>query len=146
MIGVFGLTPPIIFGASPLGTVTFEDMSKTQEARWADHEVHLSLPLSEFIGPNLSEIEFTMNFIQGWTMDPTLGIIAVETAINLSLPGPLIIGLKPMGRGMSLFTIRSIVEKPKFFQPNNGSILAATIGVKLKEYIMIPSLGLLNYL
>jgi Phage P2 GpU len=87
----------------------------------------------EYGGPQLIEIEFSMNFIKPLTTDPVLMMTVLEEIMNLAIPLPLIIGLKPMGRASSLFVMNDLSENPKFFF-RNGQVIAASVDVRLIEY------------
>jgi hypothetical protein len=119
-------------------------MKKTVTARWGDHPIHLSKPLLEYAGPQLIEITFRMELIKPFTVDPLMTIIMLEEIMDLATPLPLIIGMKPMGRGLSLFVLSSLSHEMKYFY-RGGGLLGASVEVQLKEYPMSPA-ALLNSL
>lgn len=136
MIGLYG---PIFFQSGNPVT-TFDNMKKTVTARWGSHEVWLDKPLLEYSGPQLIEVSFTMELITPFTADPLGTVILLEETMDLAIPYPLIIGMKPMGRGMSLFVMTSLSSQPKHFY-RNGSWLGCSVEVQLKEY---PNISLSN--
>jgi hypothetical protein len=112
MIGLYG---PVFFHSGSTGLTTFDAMKKTVTARWGVHEVWLDKPMLEYAGPELIEISFTMELIKPFTTDPLGMIILLEETMDLAIPYPLVIGLKPMGRGMSLFVLTSLTHEMKYF-------------------------------
>jgi hypothetical protein len=130
MIGLYG---PIFFHSGSTGLTTFDEMRKTVSARWGDHPVHLQKPLLEYGGPQLIEIGFRMELIKPFTMDPLAAIIMLEEIMDLAIPLPLIIGMKPMGRGVSLFVLTQLQHTMKYFY-RDGGLLGASVEVQLKEY------------
>lgn len=133
MIGIFGLTPPLVFGASPLGLLTFSDFEKTCRARYIEHEVHLQRPIVEFVGPELKQIRFKMNFLAPFTTPPDLGILALETMLELAQPQPLIIGALPVASGLSQFVLREMRVSVKWWGAQ-GAMIGASCDVDLLEY------------
>ena len=129
MIGVYG---PIFF--TPGNPVTtFDNMKKTVTARWGEHEVWLGMPLLEYAGPKLIEVSFTMELIKPFTMDPMGAVTILEGMMDSATPAPLIVGMKPMGRGMSMFVMTSLSSQPKFFY-RGGEWMGCSVEVQLKEY------------
>jgi Phage P2 GpU len=130
MIGLYG---PIFFHSGSTGLTTFDEMRKTVSARWGDHPVHLQKPLLEYGGPQLIEISFRMELIKPFTMDPLGAIVILEEIMDLAIPLPLVIGLKPMGRGVSLFVLQQLSHEMKYFY-RGGGLLGASVEVQLREY------------
>jgi hypothetical protein len=130
MIGLYGT---IFFHSGSTGLSTFNEMRKTVTARWNDHPVHMSKPLLEYSGPQLIEVTFRMELIKPFTVDPLSTIITLEEIMDLAIPLPLIIGMKPMGRGVSLFVLTNLQHEMKYFY-RDGGLLGASVEVQLKEY------------
>jgi hypothetical protein len=108
-------------------------MSKTVTARWGDHAIHLDKPLLEYSGPQLIELSFKMELVKPFTADPLGTIIVLEEIMDLAIPLPLIVGMKPMGRGFSLFVLTSLKHQMKYFY-RGGGLMGASVEVELKEY------------
>jgi phage protein U len=140
MLGLYG---PVFFTTIFGGVNTFDDLKKTTSTRWGTHELWQQLPLLEYTGPHLIELSFKMNFILPITTDPAGAMFLLEQMQYSATPYPLVIGLMPMGRGPSLFVMESLEENPKYFF-RGGSIIGASVEVKLKEYPI--SFGLNNLL
>ena len=130
MIGLYG---PIFFHSGSTGLLTFDQMKKTVAARWGEHPIHLAKPLLEYGGAQLIEVSFKMELIKPFTADPLGTIVMLEEIMDLGIPLPLVIGLKPMGRGFSLFVMTSLTHEMKYFY-RGGGLLGASVDVQLKEY------------
>lgn len=134
MIGLYGIPPlGVIFQSGTGNITTFDDLRKTTRARWGVHEIFQGKPQLEYAGAELIELSFSMNFIKPMTTDPTAAMFILEEMMDLAIPGPFVVGLKPMGRGMSLFVMEELEENPKYFF-QGGGIIGASVQVKLKEY------------
>lgn len=129
--GAFG--PALFFGHGPLGITPLEEMEKQMKSRWAKHEIHLGMPLPEYLGPDLIEITLDMMFISPYTTSPSEAIGILELYANLAVPQFLILGTVPMGRGMSQFVIEDLVERMTIIEAG-GKVTSAKVKVKLCEY------------
>lgn len=129
--GAFG--PALIFGHGPLGLTPVEELEKQMKSRWAKHEIHLGMPLPEYLGPELIEVTIDMIFISPYTTEPALAIGLLELYVNLAVPQFLIMGTTPMGRGMSQFVIEDLVERMTIIEAG-GRVTSAKVKVKLCEY------------
>jgi phage protein U len=132
----------VVFGTFGGAVSTFDELKKTVSARWGTHEIWQGKPILEYAGASLIELTFKMELIKPYTVDPKSAITMLQEIMDLAIPLPLIIGLFPMGRGLSLFVMESLeIELKYFFQ--GGGILGASANVKLKEY---PNPPLINTL
>jgi hypothetical protein len=145
MIGIFGLTPPIVFGSGPTGIMTFDNFQKITKQRFAVHDVHLQTPIVEYTGPDLTQVTFTMNFMYSnpqITTPPNEGIAQLEALQGSGQPQPLIIGCVPVGSGMSTFVIEELLTAVKYWGPG-GTVMGASVTVKLLQYgSLLNSLGI----
>jgi Phage P2 GpU len=135
MIGMYG---PIFFTTG----VVVDNMKKTVGARWGTHEIWQGKPILEYAGASLIELSFQLQLLKPFTIDPLAAIITLQEIMDLATPLPLILGVFPMGRGLSLFVMESLEVEPLYFF-QGGGILGANCEVKLKEY---PDPGLINSL
>lgn len=129
MIGSLG---DVIFETSTEKILNFDDFKYQVSGRWSKHDVLAAKPKSQFTGPELDTVSFTMRF------DVMLGVNPKEMLDKLSrlvAKGEavlLIIGGKPLGSDK--WTIESINQSWKTVD-NKGNILVATADVTLKEYV-----------
>jgi phage protein U len=126
MIGSFG---NIAFSTSMDKVFTFSGLSKSADARFAEHSLTGKKPLLEFIGPGLETITFNMK------LDVFLGINPLEEIKKLlelrdaGIARPFVLG----GEFIGLFVITSLSEAHKVIS-NRGKILNAELSITLKEY------------
>lgn len=129
MIGALG---NILFKVSATDINTFQDFKRSTAGRWAYHEVHMQKPKGEFLGPELDQISFTMQFAVGLGRSPRYDM---EQLMNLTRTGealPLVIGGDALG--YYRWTVES-VEQSYDRIDNKGNVLSGTASVTLKEYV-----------
>jgi phage protein U len=111
---------------------TFDDFSRESSDRWAEHETIKQKPPSEFLGPGLDTISFTMRFDVRFGMNPR---VEMEKLLIMSRNGQvetLIIGGK--GLGVYKWYITSLKQKWQIVD-NRGNVLIGVLDVTLKEYV-----------
>ena len=132
-VGTFGA---LVFEASGMRVHTFHDMNLTTDNRFAQHDVHLEVPVLEWIGPGLAELSFSMNFNKEWGSDPTSSIMLLKTYLRFGFVSPLLVGMRPVTLGMNMFVCTRIAETYKFFDAG-GKLFGAEVSVSLKEYRLL---------
>jgi hypothetical protein len=133
---------PLIFIPGKETAFTYKNLSKANTVVYAQHEILQGVPLIEFTGYKLITVNMTCNFVAGWTLDPSLAVLAFETAQANPVAMPLILGTTPIGRGLiSSFVIQEVQSKFTRFG-TDGSPIEATVDVKFLEAgSILPSLG-----
>jgi len=129
LIGSFG---DIIFEVSADKIRTFDGFSRESSDRWTNHEVIDQKPLSEFIGPGLDKVSFSMRFDAQHGINPRM---EMEKLIEMSRTGEvaaLIIGGKPLG--VDKWKITGLSQRWNTVD-NQGNLLAAVLDVTLEEYV-----------
>lgn len=127
-----GSLGPIVFVVSPEAIRTFDEFTRSSAGRWAKHEVLGKKPLSQWIGPGLDTISFTMWFDVARRLNPRKEL---DRLVELERKGkamPLIVGGKAVGVG--LWTITSLEQSWKRID-GRGNILFATANISLEEYV-----------
>jgi phage protein U len=130
MTGLYGTVP---FVASSLMTQTYSDLSRKYPARWHQHDVHLQMPIMEYTGPGLVEVEFTMALSTRWGVNPHITLALLHQYHNNALAAVLFMSGRLMGPGQSRFVITDLDEKHKYFN-GWGVLIAAEVSVKMKQY------------
>lgn len=133
LVGTFGA---LIFEASGMRVHTFSDLTVTTQNRFAQHDVHLEVPILEYIGPGLSDVNFRMNFNKQWGSDPIESLLILRSYLKFGFISPLIVGMRPVTLGMNMFVCTQVTEEHKFFDAN-GILFGAAVDVQLKEYRML---------
>jgi GpU protein len=130
LVGTFG---NLVFETSGSRIHTFSEMTISTQNRFAQHDVHLEVPILEFVGPGLAEVNFKMNFSKQWGSDPMTSILSLRTYLRLGKASPLLVGMRPITNGTNLFVCTQLGEEYKFFDAQ-GKLFGAAIDVTLREY------------
>lgn len=122
--------PSVVFQASADLIRTWHDAKRTVAARWHEHEVHLAKPRSEFLGPGLDAITFSMRF------DAAHGVVPRDELRDLrKLCGTgEILQFTIGGELVGDFTLRDVADEWKSFDAR-GVLLIAIASITLKEYV-----------
>lgn len=129
MIGAWG---PLVFSVSAEQVKTFDGLKRDEAARWSKHDVHLSKPKAEFLGPGQGKITFTMYFSTGLGVNP---IEELDKLLRYTRSGEahtLVIGAKRYG--VYKWYLSGVSEDLKHFD-NRGNLLSASASVTLEEYV-----------
>ncbi|MDF9845528.1 MULTISPECIES: phage tail protein [unclassified Paenibacillus] len=122
----------VVFVVSPEATRTFQDFSRNVASRYAKHEILGQKPKTQWLGPGLDTISFTMWLDARHGLNPRKEL---DRLIELERAGkalPLIVGKKGIGTGLWIITGLSQVWKRI---DNSGNVLFATVNVSLEEYV-----------
>lgn len=129
MIGALG---DIIFKVSIKDVNTFQDLTRSSGGRWATHEVHMQKPKSEFLGPDLDTVNFTMQFDIMLGRSPRKDMEKLMQYTRTGEELLLVIGGDAMG--YYRWVVES-VEQEYTKVDNHGNVLKGKADVKLKEYV-----------
>lgn len=129
MIGAFG---EINFLVSDDKIRTFDELTRTVSGRWVDHEILGKKPMTQYIGANLDEISFVMEFNAFYGLDVEYETDRIVKMVREGKAYPLTIGNK--GLGMNKWTLRS-AEIAYTTIDARGRMLIAGVNVTLKEYV-----------
>lgn len=130
-MNTIGSLGSVVFMVSPNLIRTLHDFTRSASGRWANHEVLLKKPVSQFIGPGLDTISFTMRFDIRYGINPRKELDALVELERSGKTMPLIIGGK--GVGVNRWKITSLEQKWEDID-NRGNVLAATASITLEEY------------
>lgn len=128
MVGSFG---KIIFETSDKRILTLRDFKRNTSARWAEHELINAKPKSEFLGPNLDTIQFTIKLNASLGIKPTIEMNKWLDMCRSGTVEMLIIGSKSIG--VDKWSVDSVGQAWDVIW-KNGSIYSATMDITLKEY------------
>jgi phage protein U len=131
-IGSFG---DIVFEVSTTKTKTFKDFERTGTARWNDHEIIGKKPKSEFNGPGLDEISFTILFKAELGINPIKELDKLRKMKDAGKVASFVIGGKPIST--NYWSIQQTSETLKVVD-QKGNILEAEVNISLKEYYIKP--------
>lgn len=131
-LGVLGSYGDVVFEVSSDKIRTFDELTRTTADRWEKHDIIGQKPKSEFIGPGLDTITFTMQFDVNHGMNPRE---EMEKLLVMSRDGQvadLTIGGK--GLGVSPWKITNLVQRWQVVD-NEGHVLKAGLDVSLEEHV-----------
>lgn len=128
-IGNFGSL--ITFETNDRRILTFSGMKKEASAGVTEHQRFLQKPLTEFTGPKLSTVSFsiTLNAMHG--VKPRATMEAIEKAIEEGQTELLVIGGRQVGTGKWIITSMSESWEHMY---NGGELVAASVSLNLQEY------------
>lgn len=130
LVGCFGA---LIFECSRRRVHTFFDLKVSNQSRYAQHDVHLQIPILEFTGPGLHEVSFSMNLNKQWNADPFASLAVLRMYNRLGFVAPLLVGFKPITLGANFWAVTGVSEDHKLFT-RHGILQGAQVDVTLKEY------------
>lgn len=117
------------FEASDRRLLTFQSRRRSGEARWAEHDVYAATPKSEFIGPGLDSITFSVRLDHQRGIVPAEVLKTLRKKRDLGTVDTLIIGEEPVFD----CALRSIGEDDLRHGPD-GTLLVAIVELTFKEY------------
>lgn len=129
MIGALG---DVVFVVSADTLRTFEDFERETASRWGKHDIHLAKPKSEYLGPDLDIIRFTMRFDVSYGINPRREMDALVELARSGKAVPLVIGGK--GLGVNLWVVKSLRQRWTHVD-NRGNVLVGVVEVELEEYV-----------
>lgn len=132
-IGSFG---EIVFEVSPKKTLTFSEFQRSGSARWNEHEIIGLKPKSEFNGPGLEEISFTILLKAELGVNPSKQLTKLRNMRDTGKVSSFVIGGKPISN--NYWSIQQLSESHKVVD-NKGNILVAEVSITLKEYVIKKS-------
>jgi phage protein U len=129
MIGYFG---DVIFETSDSRILNFSDFTLDCEGRYEVHEVIGKKPKTEFVGPGLNTISFTLNLNGNHGVKPRDEMTRWIVLVNSGQAFSLVLGGRVLGADK--WVVKSISEAwDTFF--NIGELFSGKIDVTLEEYI-----------
>lgn len=126
MIGSFG---KVYFSTSDRRVQNFIDLKRNSTARYANHEVINSKPKSEFLGPGLDTLSFSMELSVFNGVSPMGVINQFRTFIRKGKTSNFILG----GRNFGQYKMTSLSEAYDIVT-NRGTVMSAKVDISLEEY------------
>lgn len=126
MIGTLGELP---FVCSNKKVLTFSDLTRAHETRWATHEVIGKTPVLEYVGEGLAKVSLSIRFDAALGILPKDGLDRLKRMRENKQFKTLIIGGEYLGRYM----IENITEERKYHN-GKGVCQIATATINLVEW------------
>lgn len=130
MIGYFG--KQIIFETSDKRIMSFTGLSVDIASRYEKHDVIMKKPKTEFIGPDLDLLSFTINLNGSFGVKPRAEMEKWAVLARDGIAETFVIGGKPLGSDK--WVVKSVSQAwDTVF--NQGELFSGKIDVTLEEYI-----------
>lgn len=129
MIGSLG---NIAFVVTQKTVRTFTDFQRTASGRWAQHERLGQKPLSQFLGPGLDTVSFSMLFDASYGIKPRKEMDNLTRLERSGRAMALTIGGEAVG--VSLWVITSLSQSWDVVE-GHGKVMRGTAKITLQEYI-----------
>lgn len=127
-IGNFGNS--IVFETSDRRILTFSGFTQKVSAQWSSHKIIGQKSRSEFNGPELRNVSFTVVVDASLGVCPRSIIEGIERAIEIGIVDYLVIGGRLVG---TRWLIKSMSEKWDELY-SQGELVRATLNLSLEEY------------
>lgn len=129
MIGYYG---DIIFETSDQRILNFSGLKRDVKGRWEKHAVIGKKPVSEFIGPDLDTITFTVSLSGNNGVKPRDEMERWNQYANKGLADVLVIGGRPVGNNK--WNVQGVSEVWDVVF-NHGELFSGKIDVSMEEYV-----------
>lgn len=131
MIGSYG---DIVFEVSSERAKTFRDFQIQRSAKYSEHAIHGRKALLEFTGLSPASLSINIRLDAGLGLNPQEELNMLYEVLNNHITMPFVLDGEPQGD--NLWVLESIDEKREIID-NHGTLIAAEISLKLKEYIEV---------
>jgi Phage protein U len=133
IIGRIGnLGSSIIFETSDKKILTFNGFTKKVSGNWVNHNIIGKKALSEFTGPGLEQVSFTITLDARLGVRPRAMIEKIESMVLSGKVEKLVIGGKAVGKNK--WKVLNISETWDLIY-SGGELAKATISLTLEEYL-----------
>jgi phage protein U len=122
---------PIRLGFHAPAGFPFQNVTRKSAMRYHDHNIAQGMPLTEWIAYELHKVTLQIQLWAPYTDDPTSVIQALAALRDGRTPLPLFVGNQMVGRGGSLFTLRSMNEH---WEVVCGPVIKAKVDLEFSEY------------
>lgn len=129
MIGALG---DVTFEVSISKVFTFDNLSFSHSAKYAEHAIHNRKNILEFTGLNASSASLTIKLEAQLGITPEYELDRLHEMLETHQAIPFILDGKI--QGWSRWVIESLEESHKIID-NTGALISAEVNIKLKEYL-----------
>lgn len=129
MIGFFG---EIVFETSDKRILNFADFTRNTASRWHKHETQGQKPVTEFLGPDLDTITFTINLNGLHGVKPLEEMNKWLRYARNGYAEVLVIGTHALG--VDKWIVKSVSQVWNTVW-NKGELLSGNVDITLEEYV-----------
>jgi phage protein U len=129
MIGYYA---DIVFETSDSRILTISDFQRSTASRWAKHDVIGKKPTSEFVGPDLDTISFTVQLNGNFGVKPREEMERWLRKARDGTAATLVIGNRALG--VDKWVVKSVSQIWGVIM-NKGEVFSGKVDVELEEYV-----------
>lgn len=129
MIGYYG---DIVFETSDSRILNFSEFQRSTASRWAKHETIGKKPASEFLGPDLDTISFTVHLNGLYGVRPVEEMNRWLIKSRAGTAETLVIGNRALG--VDKWVVKSVSQVWGTIL-NRGQVISGNVDVELEEYV-----------
>lgn len=111
---------------------SFEDFHREVRNRTTDHPRILMKPKTQFNGPDLADVTFTVRLSASLGVNPREMIRKIESCVRLGKVEYIVVGTKKVGKHKYLITNASESWDNVI---KDGMLISANVNLTLKEYL-----------
>ena len=126
-----GYMGEIVFISSFNYMLTPTDYSRSGSARWSEHELLMRKPVSQFGGPGLEKVSFSIILSMDHGISPERQLKKLREMRDTGAVFPLVIGGKPITN--SYWRLDSLKEGECYWL-GDGTLQQCKVAVELTEY------------
>lgn len=126
-----GYMGDIVFSVAENHMLTPKDIEREGSGRWAEHALILRKPVSQFGGPGLEKVTFSIILDAGHGIDPAEQLKKLRVMRDTGAVFPLVIGGKPVTQ--NYWRMDSLKEGDQL-HAGDGKLIQCTAAVSLTEY------------
>lgn len=130
---IFGAFGNVVFQVDAKTVRTFTDFTRNNAGRWAKHDILLRKPKSQFLGPGLDKVSFSMRFDASFGVKPRKELDNLVMMERSGKAYVLTLGGKALGTGLWVITG---LDQAYVDIDNKGNVLVGTAGISLEEYVV----------
>lgn len=124
--------PVLVFEVNDRKVLPAKNWKRTQNGRWATHEILGKVPRSEFLGPDIGETTFTVTLSAEHGVSPRAMIAKIERLIRNGNAEYLVLGGKIYGWGHKWVLTGASESWNRIY--NKGELVQASLDLTFKEY------------
>lgn len=126
-----GYLGEIVFSVSAYHMLTPTNFEREASGRWAEHNLLLRKPVSQFGGPGLEKLSFSIILDDDHGIDPASQLKKLRKMRDIGAVFPLVIGGKPVAQNS--WRLDSLKEGDCYWTVD-GQLQRCTVQIVLTEY------------
>lgn len=121
----------LVFTVNDSKILTFDKLQRTITGRWGSHSRIGKKDQTEFLGPGLQKMTFTIVLSAMYGVKPRAMLEAIEKAVESGTINPFVVGGKRIGSGQWKITSATEAWDVVWRQ---GELVKATLDITMEEY------------